>query len=273
MEALCVGPKPKFQKGTATLCVLSEDSGSVVGSGHGPCQSSTRANFGFRAKIQQFGLESKRLTVETRFERLYDLSILASATYQELPRQDYATSTNTAATDTHHFRTLDALYYMCQMALHSTVVPLFSGSSPDPGAKPEEVRNSAREVLTYAQRFAALLNSYLPRLDVSHISPLVGYGAFITGGVIIAHEVAMRKSCPSGDSLWSSAISERHGLSAVRAILDLLGALSLYWRVLQSPVSLSTCLMSVLAQPFMLILISTLRLDGKASCSSGGHPN
>jgi hypothetical protein len=125
------------------------------------------------------------------------------------------------------------------MALHSTVVPLFSGASLDPRAKPEEVRNSARKVLAYAQRFAALLDSYLEaRLDVSHISPLVGYGAFITGGVIIAHEVATRKSRLSGDSFWSPATPERHSLSTVRAILDLLGTLSLYWRVLESPVGL-----------------------------------
>ncbi len=220
----------------------------MVGFGSNP--SCIRADFEFRAKIQQFVLESKRLTVETRFERLSNLSSLASTVYQELPRQDHLTSTNTTFTDTHLFHTLDALYYMCQMALHSTVVPLFSGASLDPGAKPEEVRNSASKVLTYAQRFAALLNSYLEApLDVSHISPLVGYGAFITGGVIIAHEAATQKSCPSGDLRWLSVTSQRHGLSTVRAILGVLSALSLYWRVLQSPVSLSTCLMSVVARP------------------------
>lgn len=210
---------------------------------------SIRANFEFRAKVQQFVLGSKRLTVEIRFERLSDLASLASAIYQELPHQGHATSTNTTFTDAHQFHTLSALYYMCQMTLHSTVVPLFSGSSLDSGGKPEEARNSARKVLTYAQRFTALLDSYLEaRLDVSHISPLVGYGAFITGGIIIAHEVATRKCCPSGDLPWSTATSERGGLSTVRAILNLLGALSLYWSVLESPVSLSACLISVLSR-------------------------
>ncbi|KAJ4232350.1 hypothetical protein NW759_002737 [Fusarium solani] len=191
---------------------------------------------GVWAKIQQFVVESKRLTVATKFGRLSDLSSLASAIYQELPRQDHPTSANTTFTDTHLFHMLDALCYMCQMALHSTVVPLFSGSSLDPGARPEEVRNSARKVLTYAQRFATLLDSYLRApLDVSYISPLVGYGAFITGGVIIAHEMAIRNSCSSGDSFRCSATSGGAGLSTVRAILDLLGALSVYWRVLQTP--------------------------------------
>jgi hypothetical protein len=137
---------------------------------------------------------------------------------------------------------------MCQMALHSTVVPLFSGSSLDSAAKPEQVRDSAAKVVTFAERFVALLDSHIKGvLDVSHISPLVKYGAFITGGVLIAREVATRQGSPSGCSTWSSASLESHDLSTVRAILDLLGALSRYWRVLKSPVSLPTCRMSVLA--------------------------
>ncbi len=135
------------------------------------------------------------------------------------------------------------------MALHSTVVPLFSGSSLDPQAKSEEVRNSAAKVVTYAHHFADLLDPYLKaQVDISDISPLVAYGAFITGGLIIAREVATRKSYPNGCSTWSSG-TERHGLPTVRAILGLLGSLSRYWRVLQSPVSLSTCWKFVLARP------------------------
>jgi hypothetical protein len=164
---------------------------------------------------------------------------------------------------------------MCQMTLHSTVVPLFSSSSLDPRAKLEEVQNSAKKVLTYAQRFSALLDSYFKgRFDVSHISPLIGYGAFITGGVIIAHEVSTRKSCSSGDAFWSSATSERNGPSTVRAILDLLGALSLYWRALQTPVSVIITLSNVCPiSTFMLILIPTLPLEGKTWRSYGGHLN
>ena len=129
-----------------------------------------------RAKVQEFVSEANQLSVDKRFAKLSKLSSLASATYDAVPRQSHHTKQAPAASkDLHVLHTLDALYYMCQIALHSTVVPLFSGSSLEPEARARDIRDNARKVLTYASRFSALLESYWNgTFDVTHISPLVG---------------------------------------------------------------------------------------------------
>jgi hypothetical protein len=127
---------------------------------------------------------------------------------------------------------------MCHIALHATAVPLFSGSSLEPEAKSDDVRTSARKVLAYADQFLALLETYRNgTFDVSRISPLVGYGAFITGGIVIAYEISARNGCPNGGPLYPHQGLKKNCYSAVKVVVDLLGALRLYWRSLQLPVS------------------------------------
>lgn len=130
----------------------------------------------------------------------------------------------------------NALFHLCQITLHSMIVPLFSGTSIDESICPETIRKSAESVINHAQLFERLLAPYLyKRVDATHLPPLVGYGAFITAMVFLAAEV----SCQNKISL--EAVTGRHSesrkLSTVGEILDLLGTLRSYWKALQHPVS------------------------------------
>ncbi|OAL56102.1 hypothetical protein IQ07DRAFT_676294 [Pyrenochaeta sp. DS3sAY3a] len=206
----------------------------IVGGDGLPATASLVTIVGVWAKVQEFVSDANSLSIHERFAKLSNLSSLASATYKNVDRpteQAFATSK-----DLHVLHTLDALYYMCQIALHSTAVPLFSGSSLEPDANPRDVRESAGKVLTYAERFLTLLESYWNgTFDVSHISPLVGYGAFITASVIIAYEVSTRHTSSSESQFWSHRDLGRGRHSALRIVVDLLDALRLYWRSLKMP--------------------------------------
>ena len=130
----------------------------------------------------------------------------------------------------------NALFHLCQITLHSLIVPLFSGTSVEESICRETVRKSAERVVNHAQSFESLLAPYLyTNVDATHLPPLVGYGAFITAMVFLATEV----SCRSKTSLEVvTGIYKRSGkLSSVEAILSLLDTLQRYWKPLQHPVS------------------------------------
>lgn len=130
----------------------------------------------------------------------------------------------------------NALFHLCQITLHSLIVPLFSGTSVDESICREIVRKSAERVMNHAQSFESLLAPYLyMKVDVTHLPPLVGYGAFITAMVLLVTEV----SCRNKTSLETimGGYRESRKLSAVEAILNLLDILQRYWKPLQHPVS------------------------------------
>ncbi|KAJ5588334.1 hypothetical protein N7537_011012 [Penicillium hordei] len=87
----------------------------------------------------------------------------------------------------------DAVYHQCQIVLHSMIVPLFSGIPADPNIDPGTQRKAAETVTHHAELFERLLAPYLyERKDVSRLPPLVGYGAFVVGIVILSTEVSRR---------------------------------------------------------------------------------
>jgi hypothetical protein len=129
-----------------------------------------------------------------------------------------------------------ALFHQCQITLHSMIVPVFSGRSMDGTISPETVRKSAEKVVSHAHSYKSLLKPYLyARGDITHVPPLVGYGAFITAMVLLTTEISSR--AVSLQSAYPGSHSENGRLSAVEAILGLLGALRNHWRPLQYPVS------------------------------------
>lgn len=130
----------------------------------------------------------------------------------------------------------DAVYHQCQIVLHAMVVPLFSGIATDPSIDPETQRKAAETVTHHADLFERLLAPYLyEQNDVSRLPPLVGYGAFVVGIVILSTHISRRNQSVNEPSV----ITERMDCSlvAVEAILGLLDTLRVYWRALQHPVS------------------------------------
>lgn len=130
----------------------------------------------------------------------------------------------------------DAVYHQCQIVLHSMIVPLFSGIPTDPKIDPETQRKAAETVTHHADLFERLLAPYLyGQRDVSRLPPIVGYGAFVVGIVLLSTEVSRRNKSVS--ELPVNAGKKDHRLVAVEAILHLLDTLRVYWRALQRPVS------------------------------------
>jgi hypothetical protein len=139
---------------------------------------------------------------------------------------------------TPEFQTLllfhDAVYHQCQIVLQSMIVPLFSGISTDPNVDPETQRKAAETVTHHAELFERLLAPYLyGRKDVSRLPPLVGYGAFVVGIVILSTEITRRNQSVSESPVNAGKMECR--LVAVEAILRLLDTLRVYWRALQHP--------------------------------------
>lgn len=143
----------------------------------------------------------------------------------------------------------DALYHQCQITIHSLIVPLFSGIPTDPKINVDKQRQSAETVTKHADMFERLLAHYLyDRSDVSWIPPLVGYGAFVAGIVLLATEISHQNKDVNGSP--TEAGKNDHRLAAVKSILHLLDNLRIYWRALQRPVSQ----VSLVCHPFGIVL-------------------
>lgn len=129
-----------------------------------------------------------------------------------------------------------ALYHQCQIALHSMVVPLFSGTHHGPTIDPEIVKQSAETVTQHAELCEALLAPYMyGQGDVTLLPPFAGYAAFITGVVFLAIEVSFRDKTSRRPT--PGTLSESRRLSTVKGALRLLSKLRFYWRALQLSVS------------------------------------
>ncbi|KAK5789328.1 hypothetical protein VI817_008452 [Penicillium citrinum] len=128
----------------------------------------------------------------------------------------------------------DAVYHQCQIVLHAMIVPLFSGAPTDPIVDPETQRKAAETVTHHADLFEHLLTPYLyNREDVSRVPPLVGYGAFVVGIVILSTQISRHNQSMSESTVNTGGMENR--LAAVEAILRLIGSLRIYWRALQHP--------------------------------------
>lgn len=130
----------------------------------------------------------------------------------------------------------DAIYHQCQMTLHSMNVPLFSGIPADQKVDLDTQKQSAKTVVKHAELFHSLLEScFSGRYHVSHIPPLVGYGAFVAGIVLLVAELSYQGKDANTPPVQS--LKSNYRFAAARSILRLLDDLRIYWPALQHPVS------------------------------------
>jgi hypothetical protein len=183
-----------------------------------------------RAKVQLFVTEYSSCSAQKKLDTLSALSSRATSICRNAGQ---VTLKNTATFESHpQLMLLDAFYHLCQITLHSTIVPVFSGSLLDPEIHPEVVRSSAQAALRHAELFTTLLADYLYRdFDVTYLAPVIGYGAFMAGSVLLASEISYPDKETNG--------RESSKLSVVKAIVRMLDTLRIYWRSLHSPVSQS----------------------------------
>ncbi|KAI5457057.1 hypothetical protein BGZ63DRAFT_82703 [Mariannaea sp. PMI_226] len=110
---------------------------------------------------------------------------------------------------------LHSLYHLCQIVLHSSRVPLFSGHQSNQHIPQEVVNSSAEAVLQHAKCEAYLLGDYLARApDLMKLCPVVGFAAFVAGWVFVLcaksqqHRNISFTDINLADSRWTDSIKE-----------------------------------------------------------------
>lgn len=137
---------------------------------------------------------------------------------------------------THQLLFFDGLYHLSQITLYSTLVPLFSGSPMDQTVDITLVQSSAKAVVRHAWLFGGILKDYLSgRVDVTYLSSLLGYCAFICGTVLLSFEISREGKNPVAFIPELREVSST--LPTVQMFVDTLDASSRYWNVLRRPVS------------------------------------
>ncbi|KAL5358126.1 hypothetical protein BJX96DRAFT_163544 [Aspergillus floccosus] len=193
---------------------------------------------GVWSKIQLLVTESVSFTPTENFDKIQTLSNLATSIFDQAKFYRSHTTSGTDKTSEHELIMLsfNALFHLCQITLHSMIVPVFSGKSIDGSTSRDSVRRSAERVVNHARSYTTLLSPYLyAKGDITRVPPLVGYGAFITAMVLLTTEISSRAM--TSQAAHPGSHSESGRLSAVEAILGLLDALRKHWRPLQYPVS------------------------------------
>ncbi|UPL02803.1 hypothetical protein LCI18_013737 [Fusarium solani-melongenae] len=202
-----------------------------------PIAASLVVLIGAWAKIQVFSGQSSSMAPDQRVKRLRYLSGLARSVHESGPAP-IARSTLRLDVDSailHQLLLIDALYHMCQMALHSTMVPYFSPSSDNSSINVNLVRTSIQSVLLHADSFAAVLKSYMDNLDASYICPLVGYGAYMAGAILITVERSIHQRLMHRFGLDSTIVAAQDRIGTAKALARVLRTVCKYWIVLRIP--------------------------------------
>lgn len=170
---------------------------------------------------------SSILELEAKLHRVYD-EIPA-----EVKSDDVMSADGTERTQ-RNAMLLHAIYYCCLLYLHSSVVPIFSGSTADSKVSPTLLDSCGRTVLETAQNFMTLIKGFLRTSpDMTKISSFVAYATYLLGSVnAIAYKFLPRQQgadlyiqgliClrvvnsmatyyPGLDSLVSHSLLELHG--------------------------------------------------------------
>ena len=194
-----------------------------------------------RAKVQLSVGDSATYATSRKVQEIRTLSGLASITYscvsQAHRRQlmDLLVSEHAYGL-THQLLFFDGLYHLSQITLYSTLVPLFSGSQMDPTVDITIVQSSAKAVVRHAWLFGGILKDYLGgRVDVTYLSSLLGYCAFICGTVLLSFEISREGKNSVAFIPELGEVSST--LPMVQMFVDTLDASSRFWNVLRRPVS------------------------------------
>ncbi len=124
---------------------------------------------------------------------------------------------------------LQSLYRLCACALHSSLVPLFSSTPPDPDISKKLVRMCAEEAVKHSVITLDMATSFLSiRPDKSRLSSMTGYAMFVSSAIQIR-------------SLGAQGKLKTHA-GHIRAAISILRELNQYWTPLRALVSKSTTL-------------------------------
>jgi hypothetical protein len=117
---------------------------------------------------------------------------------------------------------LHAVYHICKIVLHSSVLPIFSNEDEEAATVSSINRTCALEVLSNASIFAELLQAVLDtNPDMTKIYPFVSYAAYTTGSVLKA-----LASVQSGDA-------RLHHAQHFQSCVQIVSGVSKFWPVLR----------------------------------------
>lgn len=126
---------------------------------------------------------------------------------------------------------LTSVCHVCHIILHASVVPLFSGRPLNAALTRASTRFSGDIIFSHATEMGRLLQEYLSTgPDLTKLSPLVGFVAFIAGSVLVI-SARVRIYRNTNDRIQPPAVDS----ILIEACLATLGTLRTYWMPLQSP--------------------------------------
>ncbi|KAH8201682.1 hypothetical protein TruAng_004120 [Truncatella angustata] len=125
-----------------------------------------------------------------------------------------------------------SVYYLSQMLLYASRVPMFSGRFAESADSRKSVQQNGEMTFQHATGFAELLKQFASEdLDITRLWPFVGYATFVAGSVF----VSAGSGCQSGQV--PVPLSEE-----LKTIKTTLGVLSIYWKPLRILVRLANAL-------------------------------
>ena len=191
-------------------------------------------NSSYRVKIQVFAAESPSYSDDRLIHGIESLSRNLKSICQSETFSQWMTNCS-ITDDMRELRVLlTSLYHVCHIILHASVVPLFSGRPLNTALTRASTRLSGDIIFSHATEMGRLLQEYLSTgPDLTKLSPLVGFVAFIAGSVLVI-SAKLRIYRNINDRIQTPAVDS----ILIEACLATLGTLRTYWMLLQSPVSL-----------------------------------
>ncbi|KEF54915.1 uncharacterized protein A1O9_09358 [Exophiala aquamarina CBS 119918] len=194
---------------------------------------------GVWAKVQLSVRDGANYDTSRKVQETRGLSELATTTYATVSLAHRKQLMDLLVSEhafglTHQLLFFDGLYHLSQITLYSTLVPLFSGSQMDPSVDITIVQSSAKAAVRHAWLFGGILKDYLGgRVDVTYLSSLLGYCAFICGTVLLSFEISREGRNPIA---FIPELGEASStLPTVEMFVDTLDASSRFWNVLRRP--------------------------------------
>ncbi|KAF2098447.1 hypothetical protein NA57DRAFT_56118 [Rhizodiscina lignyota] len=191
---------------------------------------------GIWARVQVVAMDLIAEGVAERCEVIDTLADLADSIYQapDSPARGRTSVLIDQSERLDDIVMFESLYHLCQMILHSIIVPRFSGIPLDPSVPNEYVQYRAETVVYHASMVAKMFDRHLAgRADVSTIPPVVGYAIFVAGSALLI----FMSSKPRTETLHLRG--EDYDLSGreaqVETLLLVLGILQQYWKILDGP--------------------------------------
>ncbi|KEF54612.1 uncharacterized protein A1O9_09054 [Exophiala aquamarina CBS 119918] len=139
---------------------------------------------GVWAKVQRYLDEHQHYSLDRKHADLSSLSSRATMLYS--PRGTIDQRASREVKDLNLLR--QCLYHLCQIMLHSSVVPLFSPQPTLSKMSPSRVKASAGLVLQSTTTLATIFKLRVQENDgLRTISPLAAYVAFVTGSVLVLY--------------------------------------------------------------------------------------